>query len=221
VRQVLLRSVELAQVLLLLVSVVAATTITVCPLPQKLKQVTPEWLTTVLQDDGVIDQHTRVRSFGTETLRGGCHYKVSKLTVTYSEVCNTAPHTVIVKILCWQKSFLQRLSLYLRLSTGIACNRETMYLESYSIEAAFYRNVAPLVKGLVLPYVYYNHADCFNNQFGMVMQNLNFSNLDEGQPNGFGAKNAFLILQRLGRFHGTFWDHPELPNMHLWPTAGM
>jgi len=221
IRETVMRSVELVQLVLLFVSAISATSLTVSPLPLKLKQLTPEWLTNVLQEDGVIDHHTSVRSFEAVSLRGGCHYKVSKLSLTYSDTCHTAPHTVVVKLLCWQKPFLERLSLYLRWKTGFSTDRETMYLESYSIEAAFYRNVAPLVKGLVLPAVYHNHADCFNNQFGMVMQNINFANLDDGQPGGFGANNAFLILQKLGRFHGTFWDHPLLPKMHLWPTAGM
>ena len=54
-------------------------------------------------------------------------------------------------------------------------NRETLYLESYQNETRFYTQIAPLVQGIKIPKVYYNFEDCFNNKFGFVLQDAQFS----------------------------------------------
>lgn len=211
------------QVLLVVIQLTcfwSMTKLTVLPLPNTPEDISAGWLTTILQARGTLDYSTRVKSFDSKNLRGGCHYKVAKLNIVYTDPEIAAPRTVVVKLLCWNKSLLERVSLFIRYKTGFAMDKAAQYLESYTIEALFYKDIAPLVKGLQLPEVFFNHADAFNNKFGMIMQDINLQAMEDGQPNGFSHNDTFLCLQKLARFHAVFWDDPCLDRLRIWKIAG-
>ena len=86
------------------------------------------------------------------------------------------PKTYVVKILSWKTSVWERMVISMRMIGGkYLANRETLYLESYQNETRFYTQIAPLVQGIKIPKVYYNFEDCFNNKFGFVLQDAQFS----------------------------------------------
>jgi len=129
----------------------------------------------------------------------------------------------VIKILCWNKSEEEKKALERLLNKGKRrkdkyLDQDAQHLESYSIESQFYTYIAPLIKGLSLPKVYYNYEDTFNHKFVMVMEDLN--HLENGQPYGFGFHDSFSCLKKLASLHASFWFHPELYNMKVWDIAG-
>ena len=169
------------------------------PFPSKAREITQDWLTTVLRDNGTIKSTTTVIAFRCESLYGGCHFKVARVHLTYSVEKPDDPHkTIIVKLLAWDKPLYERLLLYLKYSWG-SLDKEAMYLNSYRIESLFYKQSLSILSGFHTAEVYYNMEDVFNNRFGMVLQDLS-RNLD-GQPGGFTSEEARLILSSLAEFH--------------------
>ncbi len=52
--------------------------------------------------------------FDGETLRGGCHFKVSKVSLQYNHSNENAPKTLVVKFLFWEKPYYEKVVLYLK-----------------------------------------------------------------------------------------------------------
>ncbi|KAL6047939.1 Hormonally up-regulated neu tumor-associated kinase-like [Balamuthia mandrillaris] len=216
-----LRLLEVTLIVLHLNCLSSTATLTRQPLPVDPKNLSKEWLTTILQEERAIENTTYVASFLTKTLMGGCHYKVSKISLDFTGECveSSAPKTIVVKVLRWNHPLKKRLELELRRQTGLL-NKEAMYLVSYQIESQFYSDIAANVRGFHLPKVYYNFEDCFNNCFGIVMQDINFAAMADGQPDGFTFEECMLCLKKLAEFHAAFWDHPRLQQMNVWELGG-
>ena len=169
------------------------------PFPSKASEITQDWLTGVLRDNGTIKSTTTVVAFSTDSLYGGCHFKVARVHLTYSVEKPDDPHkTVIVKLLSWDKSFYERVLLYIKYMLG-SMDKEAMYLTSYRIESLFYKAQLNLLHGFHTAEVYYNLEDVFNNRFGMVLQDLSKHN--DGQPQGFSFEDSKAILSSLAEFH--------------------
>lgn len=192
------------------------------PFPSETKAITQEWLTSVLQENGHLSRGLSVMAFWSENLKGGCHYKVSRVNLRYSKARTAAPKTVVVKILYWNKPILERIFLHIKWLWEMEQDREVMYLKSYQMEHRFYkRQVYTAECGLKVPQVYYNLEDVFNTRFGMVCQDL--SALEDGQPNGFNLADCETFMQHLAQFHAAHWGSDDQSNpdgFYGWPEAG-
>jgi len=83
-----------------------------------------------------------------------------------------------------------------------------MNLKSYHAEGAFYKSdLVEKLRGIKAPQVFFNTDDVFNNRFGMIQQDL--SMFEDGQPYGFGLKDAELSLKCLAAFHASNWGRPK------------
>jgi hypothetical protein len=221
-----LRTLELLHCALLISMLRSPSLSLKAPFPDEPKNITQDWLTSVLRENGHIRSSTTVVAFWSENLKGGCHFKVSRVNLRYSvEKADDPCKTVVVKLLYWDKPLLERLWLHAKYRLNWD-DREVMYLQSYRIEARFYkRQVNEEQRGLKVPDVYYNLEDCFNNRFSMVCQDL--SALDDGQPNGYSRAYCELALSRLAEFHAGHWGierpdprtEPDAPE-HGWHQAG-
>jgi len=190
------------------------------PFPAKTREITSDWLTHVLRENGTIKSTTTVVAFSYQSIYGGCHFKVAKVHLTYSVENSYDPHkSMIVKLLYWDKPIYERVLLYIRYLRG-SLDREVMYLTSYRVESLFYKSQWDIMTGFHLAQIYYNSEDVFNNRFGMVLQDL--SKCDDGQPHGFSVNDARRILMALAEFHGSNWrkDLPPLLAKNVWPIAG-
>jgi len=203
---------------ILILSILASPSLSLrAPFPSKTREITQDWLTSVLRDNGTIKSTTTVVAFSTESLYGGCHFKVARVHLTYSVEKPDDPHkTLIVKLLYWDKPFYERVLLYIKYMLG-SLDREAMYLASYRIESLFYKGQLDILHGFHTAEVYYNLEDVFNNRFGMMLQDL--SKHDDGQPNGFSYENSCLMLSSLAEFHaanrGKKFEH-----LDGWKCAG-
>lgn len=178
------------------------------PFPAETKAITQDWLTSVLHENGHLRRGVSVAAFWSENLKGGCHFKVSRVNLRYSKEKSGAPKTVVVKVLYWDKPILERLLLLFKYLLKFEDDREVMYLKSYQMEHRFYkRQVHDAEHGLKIPQIYYNLEDVFNNRFGMVCQDL--SALEDGQPHGFNVSDCEIFLQHLAQFHAAHWGAEE------------
>eukprot|EP00010_Vexillifera_abyssalis_P007468 CAMPEP_0201546732 /NCGR_PEP_ID=MMETSP0173_2-20130828/3068_1 /ASSEMBLY_ACC=CAM_ASM_000268 /TAXON_ID=218659 /ORGANISM="Vexillifera sp., Strain DIVA3 564/2" /LENGTH=730 /DNA_ID=CAMNT_0047955495 /DNA_START=119 /DNA_END=2311 /DNA_ORIENTATION=+ len=193
------------------------------PFPSEAKQITQDWLTHVLSENGHIKPTTTVVGFWSTNLKGGCHFNVCRVNLRYAvndpKIDNPCT-TVVVKLLYWNKPIFDRIILYLKYLLNSE-DREVMYLRSYHMEARFYkRQVNEGNHGLKTPQIYYNLEDIFNNRFGMVCEDL--SSLEDGQPYGFPLSDCRLFMVHLAQFHAAHWsisdDAPD--DFNGWDLAG-
>jgi thiamine kinase-like enzyme len=213
----LLRIYEVFHSVLILIILASPSLSLKAQFPSNSREITQDWLTSVLRDNGTIKSTTTVVAFSTETLRGGCHFKVSRVSMRYSVEKADDPHkTIVVKLLSWDKPIWERVVLFFQLQLG-SLEREALYLRSYQIESLFYKHQTEDLQGLLIPEIYYNLQDCFNHRFGMVLQDL--STLEDGQPLGFSRLDAELCLSHLARFHASNWHQRSL-SFTGWDIAG-
>ncbi|CAF1611599.1 unnamed protein product [Rotaria magnacalcarata] len=140
-----------------------------------------------------------------ELLKGGCHFNVLKLSLTYSKDDNRLPKSIIVKNLKWGKKLTEKIGLYCKQMLNVN-DRETMYLKSYEIETGFYKTFSQYVQGLKVPKVYYIYENVFQNEFKLVMEDLSYC--DNGQKFGFSLKKSRICLKQLAMFHAANWMNP-------------
>lgn len=94
-----------------------------------------------------------------------------------------------------------------------------MYLNSYQVESRFYSHFGDTIKGIKIPHVYYNLEDAFNNKFGMILEEIHYT--ENGQPEGFSFENSKICLQKLAKFHASNWNKPlETKGRKLWGIGG-
>jgi len=206
----------------LIVTILAFPSLSIrAPFPAKSREITQEWLTQVLRENGTIKSTTTVIAFSFCSIYGGCHFKVARVSLTYSVEKPDDPHkTVIVKLLYWDKPIYQRVMLYIKYLMN-SLDREAMYLTSYRVESLFYKHqMNQVMSGFRIPQIYYNSEDVFNNRFGMVLQDL--SKHDDGQPNGFTVTDARRILESLAEFHASHFgkELSERVSKNFWKLAG-
>jgi len=189
------------------------------PMPISPKHLTTQWLTEVLQETGTISENTEVSNFEGQTLRGGCHFKVSKVSLSYAnETKSSGPKNLVVKILFWEKPLYEKVFLSIKKLFG-SLDREVMYLDSYEIESRFYTHFARDIEGVKIPFLYYNLEDSVNNKFGMILQDLSLC--ENGQPYGFSLEDSKLCLLKLARFHASHWKKTTVgTNLKMWDIGG-
>jgi len=203
--------------------------------PKAAGEVTAEWVTDVLRESNAIGEGMHVATFPAdqlEQLRGGCHSDVRKLELEYEDshgyrtAKGRAPGTVVVKFLCWQKTFWEKVKVFATYKLPGLHSKESDYVKSYKIESYFYDRIAKGVRGVQLPRIYFNYADTFNVHFGVVMEDVTRGNeslaggVVSGQPHGFTFDESKVILCKLARFHAQFWQDPALRSYEVWDIGG-
>eukprot|EP01090_Pellita_catalonica_P008628 TRINITY_DN1971_c0_g1_i1.p1 TRINITY_DN1971_c0_g1~~TRINITY_DN1971_c0_g1_i1.p1 ORF type:complete len:722 (-),score=71.34 TRINITY_DN1971_c0_g1_i1:762-2927(-) len=190
------------------------------PFPGTTRDITQDWLTNVLRENGTIKSTTSVVAFWTENLKGGCHFKVSKISLRYSDADDDHNKSVVVKLLYWDKPTYEKIILFLKYWAN-SDEKEVMYLRSYRTEHLFYKHNLKKLVGLKTPNVFYNLEDVFNNRFGMVIEDL--SHMEDGQPFGFTLSEAQLCLSKLALFHASNWGRKPKDKrsgeIFTWDTA--
>ena len=186
-----------------------------------------EWFTALFREKGAIGYSNSIQSVDNEKkLTGGCHSFVRRVDLNFQEKLESPnlPKSVVIKILAWDTSLLSKLNLHIRSLLPVRFEtKDVNYLKSYDIESKFYGQVAPEIRGIKLPRVYYNVGDKFNNKFGMIMEDISNQQslpVSTGQPLGFDSTETSIILQRLASFHSWFWDHPDLNRYTIWDYGG-
>lgn len=193
------------------------------PIPTQFNR---EWLTALFRESELMHYTNQVSNISSDTtLTGGCHSAVHKVDVTYEQATKRLPSVMIFKTLMWNQPLIHKLLLFIRSHLPrYFHNKELSYLNSYEIESRFYNTIAPQVRGIRAPLVYWNHCDRFNAHFGMILENVARAppgtSLTDGQPNGFTKEETSLIVLQMAHFHAQFWDHPRLNEFCVWDVGG-
>lgn len=102
------------------------------------EEVTADWLTMLLRDQGVLDDESSVAGFDLQNLEGGTHYKVSRVLPTYTRPSPKAPSSMVLKLLTPPKlSLVERYLANWRKQNNMLGpeDRLSQYLKSYEVRA--------------------------------------------------------------------------------------
>ena len=164
--------------------------------PTEMDELTPEWLTQVLRDEGSV-RHAAVTSVECEILGEGRGFtgRVVRLRLDYDVAEDGAPRSLVAKLPVVDPGVRAQLN-----NLGV-----------YAREFGFYREMA-VAPGLPVPRSYYLRFD-ENVGTGLLL----LEDLHEARPGdnvgGCSDEEAYLAVSRLARVHATWWEHPRLADM--------
>ncbi|MEM7144172.1 MAG: phosphotransferase [Verrucomicrobiota bacterium] len=167
--------------------------------PSSIDEVTPEWLTDALAQEGHLTNGkvvgTKVREIGAGI---GFLSRVACVSLEYDHPEPDGPSAVVVK-----------------LEPDAGTLRDLSdEVHAFEREIRFYREVAPL-SPIRLPQCY--HAATEPTQV-LVMEDLTFATPCD-QVAGLHATQVLEIARLIGRFQGRFWDNDALAKLTWMPTT--
>jgi aminoglycoside/choline kinase family phosphotransferase len=158
------------------------------PLPASPAQITPAFLTSILQAAGVL-RYATVAAIHVEPLEAQTSFnaQLARLRLTYDRQETEAPQSLIAKLPTVVNAELQQ---------------RTAILQPGMRECWFYRHGAARTS-LNVPYCYYNTVDATGQSF------LLLEDLAPARPgnriDGVSLEEAELALQSLARLHAAWW----------------
>lgn len=166
------------------------------PLPRSTDEVTPAWLTTVLQANGL---DVEVGSITSTPLGVGVGMMsgLAQLGVTYSR--GSGPSLLVLKTPATNDA-----------NRGVA---DSFHL--YEREVLFYRDVAPRSSAYT-PVVY--RADIEGNNFVLLLEDLSDYTLGD-QVKGCTLEETQGGIAWLARHHASFWGKTEDPTLEFLPMV--
>ena len=159
--------------------------------PRTVDEITPEWLTQVLRDKGVIDKST-VGSVSASVLDGGATSEVQQLVIEYDSDTEQGPKSIIAKIALRdpeKRSMVDDLGLY-----------ET--------EILFYRHFGGGA-GIAVPNVYFSSYGPAKGEMLLLQEDLgNLRSIAPGVDCSFD--DAVKAFDAAAGFHAKWWDDESL-----------
>lgn len=167
--------------------------------PKQLDEITPEWLTCILKEVGII-KNSKIKNIKQRSLADGKAWlsNVIRLEVEYDSDFNDAPKSFVLKML--SKSEF----------------RESKYeLEAYDREIKFYKELGSIMP-IRLPKLYYSKNG--PNYNFMLMEDLSY--LIQGDlVKGMKQEQVLVTVESLAKVHGTYWENPILDTLDWMPTS--
>jgi hypothetical protein len=162
--------------------------------PASLESLTSEWLTQVLQADGILKGGT-VQRFSAKPLIGGVTAEVYRLLLEYKGDVGGAPQSLVVKF-----------------PVSFSATRATLeHFESYKKEVRFYQ-ILGQDRSLPIPVTYAAEFDTDTHDFVLLMEDLSAARpASEEDPLG----DIRIALPHLAEIHAKFWGDPQL-EQHDW-----
>ena len=164
--------------------------------PRTLDAVTPQWLTQVLQADGVIGDAV-VIAFEGRPLGAGVGFMSSmqRLTLTYSDPGCGGPGNLIVKLT----------------SPDPGSRQIDQAFNFFEKEVGFYRQIAPTTL-IRAPKAYFAGYDPALREYLLLLEDLAPLAVAD-QLEGLTVEQTTQALQALAGLHGRWWRDPALPGM--------
>lgn len=159
--------------------------------PRTVDEITPEWLTRVLRDKGVIDKST-VESVSASVLDGGAASQVYKLVIEYDSDAERAPNNLVAKV--------------------AHQNPETRSLvddlDLYETEILFYQHFGAAV-GIAVPTVYFSSYDSAAGEMMLLQEDLsNLRSVASGVDCSFD--DAVKAFDAAAGLHAKWWGDESL-----------
>jgi len=165
-------------------------------IPTDLDELTPEWVTRVLRENGSL-RNAAVNRVESEVLGPGRGFtgRVARLRLGYDSAENGAPRSLIAKLPADD--------------AGVRTQLNALGL--YARESGFYTEIAA-VPGLPVPRPFCVRFDP-NTGTGLLL----LEDLDQARPGnhvgGCSDEDAYLAVSRLASFQSAWWEHPALGGM--------
>jgi hypothetical protein len=156
--------------------------------------VTPDWLTGVLSDTGLLAADHRVTALSGTPIGTGQMADTTRFTLGYDEV-GAGPPTVVGKFASADDQSR---------GTGLA-------LRAYEIEVRFYREVAALV-GARVPAAYAAEIEPETGWFTLVLEDI-VGGTQGDQIEACGPDVAATVLSEMAGLHAPCWERPELAGL--------
>ncbi len=161
------------------------------PLLRHAADATPEWLTSVLGANGLLEEDAQVTSFETEPIGTGQMADTTRFALSYDRPGAGPPHVVGKFASANDQSR----------ATGLA-------LRAYEIEVRFYREVAARISTR-LPAVYAAEVEPETGWFTLLMEDI--AGAKQGDQIAACTPDvAAAVLEGMAGLHAPCWESPEL-----------
>lgn len=174
------------------------------PIPQSLADITPEWLTGVLQDSSDLGPAQTVASVSATEISAGIGFigVVARLALTYSGTAVEAPASVVAKLPSPDPG-----SRMIGIAFGL-----------YEREARFYGDIASDC-GMSTPEAFFCGYDSATGGVCILLEDLTDGAFGD-QVRGATLAEAERALDALANLHARWWRSPEFPR-HEWLKDGL
>lgn len=168
--------------------------------PKHPDDITPEWITSVLRQSGVINSST-VLGIKKDLLAIGKSWlsTIVRVEVEYDSNEENAPKSFVLKLLSESRMF-----------------RDFSYeLHAFEREIQFYNKLADQIP-IRLPKLIYSITGYHSNL--MLMEDLTYLTPGD-QVVGMKHEQVLITLESLAKVHGTYWQNPKLANLEWMPDS--
>ncbi len=169
--------------------------------PTSLAELTPEWLTKALKQNGAIKNAT-VISFETKTVGAGAGFmgQLGHVKLQYDQPEPGAPQSLVAKF-----------------PAAAPENREVaMFFRFYEREVRFYEQIADQVE-LRTPRCYFGAFDPATGDYILLLEDLAPAKVGD-QLAGCTSEQAELCVRELAKFHAAWWNSPQLDTFDWMPS---
>lgn len=164
--------------------------------PRTLEAVTPQWLTQVLQADGVIGDAVVVAFSGKPIGAGvGFQSSMQRLALTYSDPGCGGPTTVIAKLT----------------SLDPGSRQIDQAFNFYEKEVGFYQQIGPTTP-IRAPRAHFSGYDPALREYTLLLEDLTPLRVAD-QLDGLTVAQTEQALRALAGLHGRWWRDPALTEM--------
>ena len=171
--------------------------------PSTIEEVTPEWLTQMLQNSGALPEG-QIKSFDSELIGQGVGILglLYRVTLNYSADSSKAPETLVVKLPV-QHEHTRHLT------------RTFMFYEK---EVGFYRDISTS-SPLGTPECFAAFHDSESDDFVLVLEDLTGGEV-HSQIDGCPIPQAEYAVKALAEHHAAFWDSSRFSEDLAWVPRG-
>lgn len=179
-------------------------------IPNRVEELTPEWLTEALRSGGVLGAGARVVSVEAERLGEGAGFigQLFRLRLTYagdavSTTASGAPASIIAKMPTLDAGSRTLAQMY-----GL-----------YEREYRFYTELADEITFRTAR-CYYADGDAASERYVLLLEDMGVHGTPGDQVAGCTAEQAHLALTELARHHALWWGSPRLDEI-AWISPGV
>ena len=168
--------------------------------PTSPAELTPEWLTRALTENGAIDG-AQVKSSTVKIIGEGSGFmgQLARVDLQYDRPAEGAPTSLIAKF-----------------AAAAAENRGlAMFFHFYEREVRFYERIAEQV-ALRTPRCYFGAFEPSNGDYVLLLEDLSPASVGD-QVAGCPAEHVKLAIIELAKFQATWWNSPELKKLDWMP----
>ena len=168
------------------------------PFPIDAGQITAGWLTTILQQSGVLSAHGSVADVRTEAVGAGAGIasSLARITLTYDGDAGKAPHSIIAKFSATDPGVRQTVALI---------------LGAYEREVRFYAELAPAVR-IGSPACFFGGFDPRTLDSLILLEDLAGASMGAGDETCTETE-AEAAVTAIAPMHAAFWNSPKLAGM--------